>query len=80
MDNLQGALPANQWQLDVEYWHNIALAALQGLRVDSAAGPGNSGMLKYFWNKPHNDDEKYLCRNQVRTYSPSMLLRYLVFT
>ncbi|KAL9615744.1 MAG: hypothetical protein Q9160_009294, partial [Pyrenula sp. 1 TL-2023] len=45
----QAQLPVNQWQLDVEYWHNIILSALQGFGVDSATGPGDSEMLKYIW-------------------------------
>lgn len=55
----------NQWQLEVENWHNIGLAIFQGLRVDSATGPGDSGMLQHFWAPPRNAEEKYLCKNQV---------------
>ncbi|KAL9105978.1 MAG: hypothetical protein Q9227_008933 [Pyrenula ochraceoflavens] len=60
----QGPLPANQWQIEVENWFNVVLAAIQGHAVDSAVGPGSSDMLKYFWTKPNNDVEKQLCKNQ----------------
>lgn len=61
----QGSLPANQWQREVENWHNILLATFQGSAVIQAVGPGSSEMLKYFWTKPNNDVEGYLCKNQV---------------
>lgn len=40
--------------------------------MDYAVGPGDPEMLKYFWAKPENDIEKYLCKSQVcRYYSRS---------
>ena len=65
LNQFQGSLPADQWQLEVENWHNITLATYQGLIVDAAAGPGDAGMLKTFWTPPNNTEEKYLCQNQV---------------
>lgn len=62
----QTTLPANQWQREVENWHNIALAAMQGGAVDDAVGPEDDNILKDFWTKPRNYVEKYLCKNQVR--------------
>lgn len=61
----QGPLPDNQWQLEVENWHNIMLASYQDSPVQSAKGPGDSGMLEYFWKRPETNDEEYFCRNQV---------------
>lgn len=62
---IQVVLPADQWQREVENWHYIQLATLQGAAVDTAVGPGDPEMLKYFWAKPENDVERYLCKNQV---------------
>ncbi|KAL9111595.1 MAG: hypothetical protein Q9227_004083 [Pyrenula ochraceoflavens] len=63
-ESSQIALPDNQWQLDVQNWHNIVLASLQGGVVDSATGPNDPGMLQYFWKRPGSSEEKYLCKNQ----------------
>lgn len=65
IDVQAGSLPVDQWQLEVEYWHNIAMSSFQTLPVISAAGPGDSGMFQYFWQRPSNDVEKYICKNQV---------------
>lgn len=63
---IQGALPDNQWQSDVEYWFNISLASLQSV-VNSAIGPNDPNIQKYFWKAPDSDVVKYFCKNQVRT-------------
>ena len=73
---IQAPLPADQWQREVEYWHNIVLAALQGASVDDAVGPGNSEMLKLFWTKPTNDVERHLCSSQVSFSSASPSFNY----
>lgn len=65
VDHVMGPLPANQWQLEVENWHNIALSSFQANAVISAAGPGDPGMLEYFWTRPSNSLGKYLCQSQV---------------
>lgn len=65
IDGIQASLPADQWQLEVENWHSISLAALQGGLIDIAAGPGDPMVLRYFWARPSNTEEKYLCQNQV---------------
>lgn len=61
----QASLPDNQWQIDVEYWHNIALASLQRSVVTSAAGPQDANLPTKFWRGPHSEQERYFCRNQV---------------
>lgn len=61
----QGPLPNDQWQRDVENWHNIMLASYQDNAVEYASGPGDSGMLEFFWKRPETDDQRYLCKNQV---------------
>ncbi|KAL9618307.1 MAG: hypothetical protein Q9160_006957 [Pyrenula sp. 1 TL-2023] len=61
---IQAALPDNQWQAEVENWHSIGLASMQGGLVDFAAGPENSAVLEHLWRKPSTAEEKNLCRNQ----------------
>lgn len=65
-NQFQGSIPVNQWQQEVENWHNITLALFQGLIVDAATGSENPEMLQYFWTPPNNTEERYLCQNQVR--------------
>lgn len=60
----QGPLPDNQWQLDVEHWHASTLAAIQGSAVDAATGPASPDMRQY-WVPPENEQQQYLCNNQV---------------
>ena len=54
----------NQWQLDVEHWHASILAIMQGFAVETATGPSNPGM-RPFCVPPQDEQEQYLCRNQV---------------
>lgn len=65
--SLQGPLPDNQWQLDVEQWHYATLAAAQASAVDYATGPGINESISQVWETPEDDDDvgKYFCRNQV---------------
>ncbi|KAF2800964.1 hypothetical protein K505DRAFT_344820 [Melanomma pulvis-pyrius CBS 109.77] len=44
--SLQGPLPSNQWQLDVEQWHYATLAAAQASAVDYAIGPGANKSIR----------------------------------
>jgi hypothetical protein len=69
--SLQGPLPDNQWQLDVEQWHYATLAAVQASAVDYATGPGVNESISQVWETPEDDDEvgKYFCRNQVKSLS-----------
>lgn len=62
----QALLPDNQWQMDVEYWHNIALASLQRSVVTSAAGPQDADVANKLWRRPESEQERYFCNNQVR--------------
>ncbi|EKG13442.1 hypothetical protein MPH_09468 [Macrophomina phaseolina MS6] len=57
----QPRLPSNQWQLDVERWHSIMLASLQGQAVAIAEGPVEPG-LRAEMQKPRNKRERELCR------------------
>jgi hypothetical protein len=64
VSGVQGPLPDNQWQLDVEHWHAATLVAMQGSAVDAASGPSDPKM-KSFWAPPANDEERSVCNNQV---------------
>ncbi|KAL9619149.1 MAG: hypothetical protein Q9160_006239 [Pyrenula sp. 1 TL-2023] len=61
---LQGPLPDNQWQIEVENWHNIFKATLQGSAVESAVGPSDPGTLKYFWHPATSEQRQQFCKNQ----------------
>lgn len=60
----QGPLPDNQWQKEVENFHNIALNSLQRV-TNSAQKPQDPNILKYFWAAPNTTTQEYLCKNQV---------------
>ncbi|KAB2568801.1 hypothetical protein DBV05_g12525, partial [Lasiodiplodia theobromae] len=62
-----GPLPDNQWQIDLEYMHNITLANLQSAAVSIAKGPSNPNLLQYV-NPPTDSASKKLCKNQ-KVYS-----------
>jgi hypothetical protein len=64
VSGVQGPLPDNQWQLDVEHWHAATLVAMQGSAVDAASGPSDPKM-KSFWAAPANNEERAVCNNQV---------------
>lgn len=61
----QSQLPNNQWQLDVENWHNITLASFQQGVVSSATGPQDPKVLETIWQRAVTKEEKYFCKNQV---------------
>jgi hypothetical protein len=65
VSGVQGPLPDDQWQKDVEHWHAATLVAMQGSAVDSAMGPSGGEMKKRFWPGPENEAERSGCRNQV---------------
>ncbi|KAF2727856.1 hypothetical protein EJ04DRAFT_505057 [Polyplosphaeria fusca] len=62
-NNMQMPLPDNQWQLDVQRWFDITLAAMQQAAVDTAVGPSNPEVLKVY-TRPNTTTEKYYCKNQ----------------
>lgn len=69
---IQGPLPNNQWQLEIEHWFKAQLAWLQNLMVEFATGPSDPSMRKF--NRPQQDADgsRYFCQNQVRKpHSPS---------
>ncbi|KAI9707010.1 MAG: hypothetical protein M1820_004598 [Bogoriella megaspora] len=67
---VQPALPANQWQLEMENWFKIELVALQTAFVDHANGPQYPGFDNFLWRPTKNADVEYdswktMCKNQV---------------
>ncbi|KAL0256121.1 hypothetical protein SLS55_008513 [Diplodia seriata] len=62
-NGMQAALPPDQWQRDVERWHSIMMASLQGSVVEVAEGP-SAPELRAEYQKPANDRERALCRRQ----------------
>lgn len=62
---VQGALPDNQWQIDMTRLWNISLASMQAGFVDMARGPASDN--QYFVQKPWNKYQEQMCANQVRT-------------
>ncbi|KAI0859876.1 hypothetical protein F4860DRAFT_515373 [Xylaria cubensis] len=60
---VQGALPDNQWQREVQNWFDASLATLQRLFVDVAAGPIDS-RLDPWLSRPNSTEEHFLCRSQ----------------
>lgn len=62
---LQGALPVNQWENDVEHWFNIALAYIQYFPVFTAAGY-LSNLTEEYVLRPNSTSELKICQNQVR--------------
>lgn len=61
---LLGAIPSNQWQLDVENWWAIHMALMQSGMVSIAYG-NHDPALKPFEIPPFNSRYQKLCNNQV---------------
>lgn len=75
--SISGPLPDNQWQMDVQNWHNIALAKVQGDMVQQAVGPGDANILENQWQGPQNNFQKSFCKNQVCLARPLAARAYL---
>ncbi|KAI1736478.1 hypothetical protein F4680DRAFT_432254 [Xylaria scruposa] len=60
---VQGALPSDQWQKEVQNWFDASLATLQRLFVDVAAGPIDP-RLDPWLSRPNSTEEHFLCRSQ----------------
>ncbi|KAI0538441.1 hypothetical protein GGR58DRAFT_526242 [Xylaria digitata] len=63
LETIQGPLPDDQWKLDVTYWWNISLSALQAAFVDTAYGPSNPDVFR-LQTKPKGSGQKSICENQ----------------
>ncbi|KAI0469235.1 hypothetical protein F4859DRAFT_505535 [Xylaria cf. heliscus] len=60
---VQGPLPNNQWQKEVQNWFYASLSTLQRLFVDVAAGPIDS-RLDPWLSRPNSTEEDFLCHSQ----------------
>ena len=56
-------LPDNQWQLELSYWHSIAMAHLQRIFVEY--GTGQIAAQKSYLAKPSTDGGRWLCANMM---------------
>lgn len=65
----QGTVPENQWQIDVERWNNMTLAAAQGAVVDNAMG--RDEVLRPYLTPVKPEIRKTYCTNQVGVGSQS---------
>lgn len=62
---IQGPLPSNQWQSDVEHLHATTLAALQRMTIEQATGPTDQNLQRFFI-RPNDDMEREARCQQVR--------------
>lgn len=65
---LQGPLPDNQWQLEVEHWFTTILADFQRMVVEAATGPTDLA-LNDWARRPDTPEARSLCASQVSTFS-----------
>lgn len=65
--DLQGPVPLDQWQREVEHWQATTMAKLQKIAVEFATGPSDASIEQYVM-KPSPSDKAAsdVCRNQVR--------------
>lgn len=61
-NNVQGPLPTNQWQREVEHWVTSSLTSVQGSFVEAANGP--TDVMMSFKQTPNGTEEEQLCRSQ----------------
>lgn len=64
ISGLQGPLPDDQWQIDVEHWLSTYLAALQKGFVDFATGPSDPHMAPFLL-MPYGNKSDTFCKKQV---------------
>ncbi|KAF2737471.1 hypothetical protein EJ04DRAFT_550620 [Polyplosphaeria fusca] len=60
--NMQGPLPSNQWQIEVEHWVGASMASIQGSFVETGNGP--APLYQQFRRAPNETAEKNMCENQ----------------
>lgn len=61
---MQGPLPTNQWQLDVQNWFLTMLAHLQSAMVETATGPIDADVTQWL-ERPQTSEARLACRSQV---------------
>lgn len=63
-NGIQGSLPDNQWQKEVEHWFTVILADLQRVVVEAATGPMDIA-INPFLVRSQISEEHLRCRSQV---------------
>jgi hypothetical protein len=63
-NGLQGALAADQWQREAQYWFMTSLANMQRIVLETATGPLDP-QLNSMLVRPATAEEHLLCRSQV---------------
>lgn len=71
-NSMQGPLPSNQWQLEVENWFGATMADLQRAAVEYATGSIDQELSR-FLKKPQTYEEHLLCRSLVSHFFLSPL-------
>lgn len=61
---IQGPLPPDQWQREVEYWQATVMARMQRVLVEYATGPSDATMQDSV-EKPSDDKAQKQCKSQV---------------
>ncbi|KAF2143116.1 uncharacterized protein K452DRAFT_317357 [Aplosporella prunicola CBS 121167] len=61
--NGQGALPSNQWQLEMQYWFASILASVQQAFVRAATGSPSRDLDQYL-HPPKSPEGREMCKNQ----------------
>jgi len=64
MGQVQGSLPDNQWQLDVQHWLAVSLVSLQKHFLTTARGPEDSRLLPAV-KRPSTPEARAMCGQQV---------------
>jgi hypothetical protein len=63
-NGLQGPLPDDQWQREVQFWFKTSLAHIQRVVLETATGPLGP-MLNRALIRPQTAEERLLCQSQV---------------
>ncbi|KAH7046055.1 hypothetical protein B0J12DRAFT_576545 [Macrophomina phaseolina] len=63
---MRAGVADGQWMDDVEAWHKVAMAAVQGRVVDAATGPVGEGAegMEAFLVRPNSSEARALCGGQ----------------
>jgi hypothetical protein len=61
-NGVQGPLPLNQWQLDVNGWYNTVLASIQAMFVQTALGDAGTQQAEHL---RLSSIERNACNSQV---------------
>ncbi|KAF9636464.1 hypothetical protein BFW01_g7360 [Lasiodiplodia theobromae] len=62
--NVQAPLPEDQWQREVELWHDTVLAFMQESFVAAARGQSEDPRMDKLFMEPESAEAKSVCRNQ----------------